>query len=196
MNFQNGVFIVVQLWRAFGHLVPLFLIIVLGVSVITYFVSKKRKSDRVIVNLLFIFSIIGILLVTVYPNAYGPGMPRVVNIVPLVGMYNILFHSVDITIPIRNLGLNILLFVPFGFFLTLKTSSFQRKLNLFVILTGFIFSLFIETVQFAIPMGRSSDIDDVILNTIGTFLGYIIWKLFNSKSSSISSFKETSNGKM
>ncbi|MDQ6597990.1 VanZ family protein [Bacillus salipaludis] len=186
----------VQLWRAFGHLVPLFLIIVLGVSVITYFVSKKRKSDRVIVNLLFIFSIIGILLVTVYPNAYGPGMPRVVNIVPLVGMYNILFHSVDITIPIRNLGLNILLFVPFGFFLTLKTSSFQRKLNLFVILTGFIFSLFIETVQFAIPMGRSSDIDDVILNTIGTFLGYIIWKLFNSKSSSISSFKETSNGKM
>jgi glycopeptide antibiotics resistance protein len=45
-------------------------------------------------------------------------------------------------------------------------------------------------------MGRSADVDDVILNTIGTSLGYIIWKLLNSKSTSISLSKETSNGKM
>jgi glycopeptide antibiotics resistance protein len=189
---------VVQLWRAFGHLVSLFLIIVLVVCIITYVVSRKRKLDlkRVIVNLLFGCSIIGILLVTVYPEEFGHRMLRVVNLVPFVGMYNILFHSVDITVPIRNLGFNILLFVPFGFFLTLKTPCFQKKLNLFVIITGFLFPLFIETVQFAIPMGRSSDIDDVILNTIGTFLGCIIWKLFNSKSASTSLSKETLNGKM
>lgn len=110
----------VQLWRAFGHLVSLFLIIVLVVCIITYVVSRKRKLDfkRVIVNLLFGFSIIGILLVTVYPEEFGHRMLRVVNLVPFVGMYNILFHSVDITVPIRNLGFNILLFVPFGFFLT------------------------------------------------------------------------------
>jgi glycopeptide antibiotics resistance protein len=189
------VFIVVQLWRAFGHLVPLFLIIVLVGCIVTYVVSKKRKLDfkRVIVNLLFGLSIIGILLVTVYPKDYGPGMPRIVNIVPFVGMYNIMFHSVDITVPIRNLGLNILLFVPFGFFLTLKKSSYKKRLKLFVILMGFLFSLFIEMVQFSIPIGRSADIDDVILNTIGTFLGYIIWKLLDSKLLSISLSKETEN---
>jgi len=186
---------VVQLWRAFGDLVPLFLIIVLPVCIIAYVVSKKRKLDfkRVFVNLLFCLSIIGILLVTVYPNTYGTGMRRIINIVPFVGMYKIMFHSVDITVPIRNLGLNILLFVPFGFFLTLKKTSFQKKLKLFVILSGFLFSLFIEMEQFAFPTGRSADIDDVILNTIGTFLGYLIWKLLNSKFPSISLSKETSN---
>lgn len=94
---------------------------------ISYFVSKKRKLDfkRVVVSLLFGFSIMGILLVTVYPKEYGPGMPRIVNIVPFVEMYNILFHLVDITVPIRNLGLSILLFVPFGFFLTYIKSSFK-----------------------------------------------------------------------
>jgi glycopeptide antibiotics resistance protein len=107
-----------------------------------------------------------------------------------------MFHSVDITVPIRNLALNILLFVPFGFFLTLKKSSYKKKLKRFVILTGFLFSLFIELVQFAIPMGRSADVDDVILNTIGTFLGFITWKLLYSKLRSISSSKEASNGHM
>lgn len=179
----------IQLWRAFGDLVPLFLIIVLAVCIITYFVSKKRKLNfkRVVVNVLFALSVIGILLVTVYPN--GLGMRRSVNIVPFVGIYNIMFHSVDLTVPIRNLGLNILLFIPIGFFLSFKKSSFK-----FVLLTGFLFSLFIEMVQFSIPMGRSADIDDVILNTIGTFLGYIFWKLSNSKWRSIASSKEASNG--
>lgn len=138
---------------------------------------------------MFVFSIIGTLLITVFPLYYGASMPRIANIVPFVGMYNIMFHSVDITVPIRNLGLNILLFVPFGFFLSLK-----KRFMFVVILTGLLFSLFIEIVQFSIPMGRSADIDDVILNTFGTFLGYIIWKLFNSKFLGISSSKETSNG--
>ncbi|MGE7838266.1 VanZ family protein [Viridibacillus arvi] len=60
--------------------------------------------------------------------------------------------------------------------------------------TGFLFSLFIEMVQFSMPMGRSVDVDDVILNTIGTFLGFITWKLLNSKLRGIPSSKEASNG--
>lgn len=186
----------VQLWRAFGVIVPLFLIIVLAVILITYFVSRKRKLDfkSVIVNVMLVLSVVAILLVTVYPKTYDPRMPRIVNLVPFIGMYNILFHSVDIIVPFRNLGLNILLFAPFGFFLTLKKSSLQKNLKLFVILTGFLFSLFIEMVQFSIPMGRSADVDDVILNTFGTFLGFITWKLLHSNMRSFSSSKEASNG--
>ncbi|XQY92313.1 VanZ family protein [Metabacillus sp. HB246100] len=186
----------VQLWRAFGDLVPLFLIIVLAICITVYFVSKKKNFDfkRVIINVLLGLSIIGILLVTVYPRYYGTEIPIIINLVPFIGMYNIMFHSVDITVPIRNLGLNILLFVPFGFFLSLKISSLQKKIILKVILTGFLFSLFIEVVQFSIPMGRSADIDDLILNTIGAFLGYIIWKIFNSKFTNISLSKGTSKG--
>jgi glycopeptide antibiotics resistance protein len=187
---------VVQLWRAFGDLVPLFLIIVLTVCITVYFVSRKKNLDfkRVIINILLGFSIIGILLVTVFPRYYGTEMPRVINMVPFIGMYDIMFYSVDIIVPIRNLGLNILLFVPFGFFLSLKISSLQKKIMLNVILTGLLLSLFIEMVQFSIPMGRSADEDDLILNTIGTFLCYIIWKLFYSKFPNISLSKGTSRG--
>ncbi|MGD7044668.1 VanZ family protein [Jeotgalibacillus proteolyticus] len=185
----------VQLWRAFGDLVPLFLIIVLAICITIDFVNKKKKIDfkRLILNILFGLSIIGILLVTVYPRYYGMETPRIINIVPFVGMYDIMFRSVDIAVPIRNLGLNVLLFVPFGFFLSLKISSLQNKITLIVILTGLLLSLFIEVFQFSIPMGRSADIDDLILNTIGAFIGYIIWT-FYSKFPSISLSKGTSNG--
>ncbi|WP_053403017.1 VanZ family protein [Priestia koreensis] len=91
-------------------------------------------------------------------------------------MYNILSHSVSVSVPINNLGLNILLFMPFGFFLSMKKALFRS-----VILLGILLSLFIEIIQFVIPTGRSSDIDDVILNTIGTFLGWTILKLIVSK---------------
>ncbi|MGG3738952.1 hypothetical protein [Aeribacillus pallidus] len=69
----------VQLWRAFGDLVPLFLIVVLFVGLISYFVLRKRivDSKKVVVNILLVFTIIGILLVTVFPNFHVIEMPRV-----------------------------------------------------------------------------------------------------------------------
>ena len=45
----------VQLWRVFGEMVPLFLIIVLVAMITTYLVCRKRNVDTkiVIVNILF-----------------------------------------------------------------------------------------------------------------------------------------------
>ena len=168
-----------QLWRVFGGMVPLFLIIVLVAMITTYLVSRKRNFDtkKRIVNILFILSLIAILLVTVFPQTYGAEMPRIVNYVPFIGMYNILFHSVDIIVPISNLGFNILLFVPFGFFLSFIKSS-KKKSVFKIILMGLFLSLCIEVIQFVVPMGRSADVDDLILNTVGTYLGHIIWILF------------------
>ncbi|PUB08166.1 hypothetical protein [Paenisporosarcina sp. OV554] len=74
----------VQLWRAFGEMVPLFLIIVLVAMITIYLVCRKRNVDTkiVIVNILFVLSFIAILLVTVFPQSYyGAEMPRIVNYV-------------------------------------------------------------------------------------------------------------------
>ncbi|WP_349654978.1 VanZ family protein [Metabacillus hrfriensis] len=38
--------------------------------------------------------------------------------------------------------------------------------------------IFIEVIQYSFPMGRSADIDDLLLNTFGALLGTITWKLF------------------
>jgi glycopeptide antibiotics resistance protein len=114
-------------------------------------------------------TIIAILLITIFPIYYSPEQPRVLNLIPFVGMYRFIFYSVDITVPIRNILFNILLFVPFGFFLSWNKSRG-------IIVSGLLFSLLIEALQYAFPIGRSADIDDVILNTLGTFLGGMLWK--------------------
>lgn len=70
--------------------------------------------------------------------------------------------------------LNVILFIPLGFFLPLLYKKYCRISN--IALTGFLFSLSIEIVQM---FGRgSTDINDLITNTVGTGLGYFIYKSF------------------
>ena len=69
--------------------------------------------------------------------------------------------------------LNLVLFVPLGFFLPLLYKKYQHIKN--VILTGFLFSLSIEIVQM-FGWG-ATDINDLIINTAGACLGYLIYYL-------------------
>ncbi len=67
---------------------------------------------------------------------------------------------------------NMILFVPFGVFLVLLFNRGQKLVT--VLLSGTALSFLIELLQlFGI---RSTDIDDIILNTVGTFFGYLIGK--------------------
>jgi len=70
---------------------------------------------------------------------------------------------------------NILWFVPWGFMIPMiKKSDFG-----FVITTGFLFSFTIEDLQYFFKKGLF-EIDDLILNTLGVFLGYLIYLLVMS----------------
>ena len=68
---------------------------------------------------------------------------------------------------------NIIWFVPFGFMLPmmLKKSKFIT-----VTLSGFLFSLLIEILQLVFRKGIC-EIDDLILNTAGTMIGYSVYKI-------------------
>ena len=65
---------------------------------------------------------------------------------------------------------NILLFIPFGFFASYYTKV--KRLGGITIMT-FLVSLTIELVQKYI--GRSFDIDDIILNIIGGLIGFLVY---------------------
>ena len=65
------------------------------------------------------------------------------------------------------------MFVPIGFLLPMTNKRFNRFKN--VVLFGFIFTAFIEMLQFLI--GRSADIDDCIMNVFGAILGYLILQI-------------------
>lgn len=68
---------------------------------------------------------------------------------------------------IRNVGGNILMFMPLGF---LSSALFRNGTWKRALCIGFSMSLFIEIAQYFIM--RASDIDDVILNTVGALCGY------------------------
>lgn len=67
---------------------------------------------------------------------------------------------------------NLIWFVPWGMMVPMmKKSNF-----LIVLISGFGFSLLIEVLQFVFKKGYF-EIDDLILNTIGTAIGYAGYKL-------------------
>lgn len=133
--------------------------------VIVYFLCltklrKKQARPHIISVFVFCYYLIGVFTMTGIGklHAFSPRL----TLVPFLDM---------ISGPIDTI-LNVILFVPLGFFLPLLYKKYHRFSR--VILTGFLFSLSIEIVQM---FGRgATDINDLITNTLGTCLGYYIYE--------------------
>lgn len=67
---------------------------------------------------------------------------------------------------------NILLFVPFGILFPAATSD---RLGKYTIIIGALVSVLIESVQLLTQRGYCQ-LDDVVMNTFGTILGFLLWK--------------------
>ncbi|MET1250123.1 VanZ family protein [Sporolactobacillus sp. STCC-11] len=131
-----------------------------------------------IANILLTLSILFVFYLTLIPHGVihtgtvtGTPIQRFnVNLNPLVIFQNVQSASLFYFI-IDDLG-NILLFLPFGFFLTMKYPQFRWPHAIFM---GALFSATIEWIQLFLP-NRMTDIDDVILNTTGAVLGYMLYR--------------------
>jgi glycopeptide antibiotics resistance protein len=143
---------------------------------------------RELLVMAFAIYCLAVIRVTIFPLhlniGYGQRSTPSINIIPFAEMFRG-FHlnHFSFAFMIRhlesNLVGNILLLLPLGFFLpTLwtKLRSFKRTL-----LIGILSSLSIETAQYifaylGLSIGRASDIDDVILNSIGVIFGYLVFQ--------------------
>ncbi len=85
----------------------------------------------------------------------------------------ILRYNITSRLFIKNVLGNMIMFLPFGFFTSYYLKS--EKFHLPILLT-FIASVSIEIVQMII--GRVFDVDDLILNLAGGFLGFWIYSGF------------------
>ena len=74
---------------------------------------------------------------------------------------------------IKNVVGNVLLFLPYGYFVGRYFSGKSKILSIFLV---FLASISIECTQLSI--GRVFDVDDIILNVIGGILGYLLFLLF------------------
>ena len=132
--------------------------------------SKKNPVPFWTHLLRYVFTayLIGVLLLTMV--SHGSSVSRS-NLIPFRGIFPALFSDAP---NLRfQLIMNILLFLPFGL---LFPAVFPKAgKSLIPVAVGFIFSLLIEIVQVAFLRGRCFDIDDVILNTTGSAVGYVIY---------------------
>ncbi|OGX79441.1 vanZ like family protein [Exiguobacterium sp. SH31] len=80
--------------------------------------------------------------------------------------------SLNVDIPIKNLGGNVLLFLPMGIYVPLFIKSVNRIGKFVGFMTVLLFTL--EVIQLVTRRG-SFDIDDFMLNLIGALIGYGMW---------------------
>lgn len=126
-----------------------------------------HSRKRTIIYMVFGFYLTALLALVGLPNVTSLKIDFAVNIIPFV----------DMASDFINACLNILLFVPFGFFLPILWDTFRKIKK--VALMGLTTTLLIEISQ--IFTFRTTDINDIMTNTVGTIVGYFIAYLITNK---------------
>lgn len=144
---------------------------------IAYLIKNKIKFCfyKELFTLLFIIYVMCLFeIVTLQDTNYGTS-----NIIPFKEIFR---YTLGSRLFVKNIIGNILLFLPYGYFASYYLKS---KKAIPICILSLIVSLTIEIVQ--LNIGRTFDIDDVILNTVGGFLGYLIYSLIYSFSDKLPS---------
>lgn len=96
------------------------------------------------------------------------------NFVPFHTIYFYLSGRQRIEFATQNIAGNLFGFVPLGFLLPILFSNLRSSKK--IVLVTFITSLVFELIQLITNLG-SFDVDDLLLNTIGGFIGYCFFVL-------------------
>lgn len=134
---------------------------------IAYLIKNNQKLClyKEIFMLLFILYVMCLFeIVTLQDHNYGLS-----NYIPFKEIFR---YQIGSHLFIKNIVGNILLFLPYGYFAADYLKS--NKVSSICFLTMLV-SITIECVQ--LNIGRTFDIDDVILNTLGGMLGYFLYRL-------------------
>lgn len=137
---------------------------------------KSNKGIRFLGKILFVLYIIFIIYFLIFSDWYGrTGEMQEYH-------YNLVLfkeikrfwnyrNQVGLFAMFTNLFGNVIIFVPFGFFLPMASKYRSFFATVFY---SFGLSLCVETFQLITRVG-SFDVDDLLLNTIGGLVGYIVF---------------------
>jgi len=179
MNFNN---LNTMGFVTYFDLLTVLLFGLIGIGIVTFLRLKKKKSlvyliffttfyvyiVKVLDYTLFQFQSL-LLLKHFMPDLilHGQTVGKNMNLIPLITL-----TPEDL----KTSLLNILLLIPFGFGLPFITNFRMKK----IVVIGMLFSIVIEFLQFitgfmAKITFRIADINDVIFNTVGVAVGYILF---------------------
>jgi len=146
----------------------LFIIVLFTIRLVDIILNKKKlvlyKDLYLLSFILYMFLLFELVTSTDFESFSN-------NFIPFK---EIMRYTLTSKLFFKNVIGNVLMFIPFGYFVNNILKN--RKFYISIILT-FITSLSIEIIQMFI--GRSFDIDDIILNIIGGLLGYLLYRILN-----------------
>ncbi len=120
--------------------------------------SKKFVLHKEILSWLFIVYVLCLYYIMMRSNNIG------INFMPLVGLFENITKNYEFIIH------NILIFLPLGFFSSYYLNNKKASMTFMISL---IISALIEGMLYY--LGRGFNIDIVILNIVGGFIGYLIY---------------------
>lgn len=167
------------------------LAILLGIISIIFYVLisvfLKVNPKKIIISCIFIVYLTAVAVITLFPILIDEkveyfGNSTWYNIIPFKTITQTLQYGITTTAIVQIFG-NILMSVPFGVFVMLFLRNPKwLKMLLFALLLTVGIELSQMIIGLAINnMYRTVDIDDIILNVIGTYLGYGIYKIIPLK---------------
>lgn len=178
---------------------PIWFIIRIATLIIRKKSGKKILIGKEIMTNLFVLYILLLVGITLFPIEiiFGEGHRELrsmltleqrigINIIPLrayiQGFFSLKESNIGYYFFIRSILGNIILLMPFIGYLLMYKKELRSIKN--VTITAFVISLSIELLQLLENLsylsgisGRTVNVDDLILNTIGGILGYCIFKM-------------------
>ena len=143
--------------------------------------TKQERVERVIICIIFalyillLFKILFISRVSINDIFDSSReVRRTFNLVPFQSINNYLSVGMQ-GFSVGNVLGNFILFMPLGVYLPLLKKDKRVSTNMFYI---FIATVLVEALQWTLGIG-AADIDDVILNFSGGFIGILGYKLFH-----------------
>jgi len=135
--------------------------------------NKRERIKAVFLYGVFIFYILFLIKILVL-SRISHSEPRSINLIPFYSIAEYISGSTENLkrFAFSNLVGNIILFIPLGIYLPLLKKDKRIITNLLLI---FIVSLFVEIIQGLLGIG-ASDIDDIILNCLGGWVGILGYK--------------------
>ncbi len=151
---------------------PMILISVVLLSSLRLSYILRNKSQFVLhnelLNLFFVVYILCMFQVVTFQDVSNIGTN---NFIPFK---EILRYDLGSRLFIKNIIGNMVMFVPYGFFVSYYSKDIKLRSAFFLVLIA---SVVIESTQLAI--GRVFDVDDILLNVVGGLIGYLLYKLLD-----------------
>ncbi|CAN7750327.1 VanZ family protein [Paenibacillus sp. LjRoot56] len=100
---------------------------------------------------------------------------RSVDVIPFYTIYSYLSGELNVSpiIVMTNILGNIILFMPLGVYVQLLKKDKKISISMGIV---FLISLLVEIFQFIFGIG-ATDIDDIILNSLGGLIGILVYKV-------------------